>query len=473
MDTFVVQEPGGAFTEWVQKSLVDLGLKEANLEAALVARPGPLVLSQLDLLYGKAVVYDQCRLRSGSGHQNIPDVILLTDHGDVVVIEVKRLGNPELRGRSVVSQVVGYAATMAATDEATLVRTLTSGRCASWEELCRRDFPGVARPASLARRLRTRLEQAELHLVIACDEAPESLADWVRAAGRQSALGFDLHVVEVRPMVPQGRDMPIAWVPNTRVSTEIIHRTAVVVRTEGAGPVQVDVNTDSAEEVEAAVQSSGRRDRRSKAKAVLAPAAERLGLSVEALWAELDGIHRHAVKLDWSELHAAIAQADDSGPYLRGRRNDGFLEGRFGVNLVKHWTPSVFVGAYLMPYDHKQQPLAGEDGGDFALILDVHRNKTFDGDSYAEQDAFSRLRQRLHRNSGGWDFADHHDQTKRNRWHPLHLRRPLHEVLASARTPEERQARWLEAAADAVRVVLEGGELAELRETFVRDQLDG
>ncbi len=472
MESFVIQETDGTFTEWVPRTLVALGLKEADLEAALVARPGPLVLGQLDLLYGDAVVYDQCRLRSGSGHQNIPDVILMTDHGDVIVVEVKRLGNAELRGRSVVSQVVGYAASLAAADEATLVRTLTGGRCSSWEALCREDFPRVARPASLARRLRRRVAEAELHLVIACDEAPESLADWVRAAGRQSALGFDLHVVEVRPMVPKGRRQPVAWVPAPQVSTEIIHRTAVVVRTEGTGPVQVDVTTDSAEEVEAAVQSSGRRDRRSKAMAVLAPAADRLGLSVEALWAELDGIHRHAIGLDWPDLHGAIAQPDDPGPYLRGRRGDGFLEGRFGVNLVKHWTPSVFVGAYLMPFDHKQQPLAEEDGGDFALIIDVARNKVFDGDSYAEQEAFTRLRERLQRDAGGWDFADHHAQAKRNRWHPLHLRRPLHEVLAEARTPAERRERWLAAARGAVRVLLAGGELAELREGFVREQLE-
>jgi hypothetical protein len=126
----------------------------------------------------------------------------------------------------------------------------------------------------------------------------------------------------------------------------------------------------------------------------------------------------------------------------------------------------------LLPYDHKQQPLAEEDGGDFALILDVHRNKAFDGDSYAEQDAFSRLRQRLLRDAGRWDFADHHAQTTRNRWHPLHLRVPLHQVLAGARTPDERRERWLAAAKDAVRVLLAGGELAELRETFVREQLE-
>jgi len=467
MDSFVLQARDGTFTEWKATTLVSLGAKESDLEAAITALPGPLVLDQIDLPYGMARVYDQRHLRSGSGHGNIPDIILLTDHGDVLVIEVKRLSNPDLRGRSVIAQVVGYAATLAASDEDSLVQALSEGRHSTWDALCKEDFPTVSRPKSLANTIRRRLRDAELHLVIACDEAPETLADWVRAAGRQSALGFNLHVIEVRPTVPAGRDRPIAWIPVPRVSTKIIHRTAVVVRAEGATSIKIDVTTDSAEEVEAAVTSPGRRDRWSKAKSILAPAAKRVGLSTRELWAELDAIHRHVLIVDWPELQDAIATPGDTGPYLRGSRRDGFLEGRFGVNLIKRWTPSVFVGAYLHPSDHKQPLMAPDGGGDFALIIDVARNKSFDGDAFSEQAAFTRLRERLSRDPGGWDFADHHSQVRRNRWHPLHLRRPLADVLAGSETPEQRRAQWLMAAKDAVAVLLAGGELAELRNRFV------
>ncbi len=466
-DTFVLQSVDGHFVQWRSSSLVSLGLKEADLESAIVAQPGPLVLDQLDLLFDRVVVYDQKRLRSGSGHRSIPDVIILTDHGDIVVVEVKRLGNPELRGRAVLAQVVDYAATLSSTDEGTLVSRLTSGRVASWEQLCRLEFGHTQRPDMLARRFQSRIEEAEIHLVIACDEAPAALADWVRAAGRQSALGFDLHVVEVRPLVPSQGPRAVAWAPVLRVSTEIVHRTCVTVRTEGAGVVQVDVSTDTADQIDAAVQSSTGRNKQAAAIAVMAPVAERVGLSPEALWLELDRIHRKAITLDWREVREALASPNDSGPNLRGKKGDGFIEGRFGVNLVRSWQPAVFVGAYLLPHDHVQPLLAPDDGGDFALILDVLRDKRFDGDAFSEHDLFTRLRDRLRQDSGAWDFADHHAQLKRNRWHPLHLRRPLVDVLDGTRTSDERFERWLSAAQDAVRVLLAGGELAQLHRKFV------
>ena len=50
-------------------------------------------------------------------------------------------------------------------------------------------------------------------------------------------------------------------------------------------------------------------------------------------------------------LNEAIAQADDNGPNQR-RANVG--EGRYGVNLLSRWEPSVFVGAYLHDHNHKQ-----------------------------------------------------------------------------------------------------------------------
>ena len=468
MPSIVVQTPEGAFSLWASSTLMSLGLKEADLEAAILAAPGPLVLDQLplDRLSDAVAVYDQTRLRSGSGHRSIPDVILLTGDGDVVVVEVKRLGNPELRGRSVLAQVVDYAATLSATDEATLVGTLSNGRHRSWDTLIQEDLPTVPRPDVLAKRIRQRVADAELHLVVACDESPATLAEWVRAAGRQSALGFDLHVVEISPMVPRGDQGPIAWVPASRVATEIIHRTAVTVRTEGTATVQVDVTTASAEDVEEAIQPKGRSGRLEAAQAVLAPVADKLDLTLEALWEELDGIHRSALFAEWPASLASLSSPDDAGPHLRGRRADGFVEGRFGVNLLQHWTPSIFVGAYLLPVDHRQRLLAPEDGGDFALILDVLRNKSFDGDGFVDHPLFDRLRDRLRRESGAWDFADHIAQAKPNRWHPLHLRRPMAEVLGGLPTPEARQRAWLTAARDAVEVLLQGGELAELHAEF-------
>lgn len=462
----IVVQTDGHFAHWEASTLLSLGLKEADLEAAILAAPGPLVLDQLPLerLNGEVIAYQQRGLRAGSGQREIPDVILLTGDGEVVVLEVKRLGNPELRGRAVVSQVVGYATSLAATDEATLVGTLSRGTHRTWEALVRADFPRSARPDALAKRFRKRVADAELCMAIVCDEAPEALAEWVRAAGRLSALAFSIHVVEITPLVPHNATNPIAWSPALRVSTQIIHRTVVTVRQEGGAAVHVNVTTESAEAVAEAINPTAKPDRLELARAVLAPIAEHLHLTIDALWQELDAIHREALATDWSATLGELANPDASGVHLRGKAAEGFAEGRFGVDLLNEWKPGLFVGAYLLRYDHRQPLLAPEDGGDFALILDVLQNATaFDGDAFVQHALFYRLRERLARDSGAWNFADHLAQAKPNRWHPLYLRRPLMDVLGDASTPQARRDAWFAAARDAVQVLLQGGELVELQ----------
>ena len=473
LEQLVLQDAKGEFVEWVATNLVSLSLLESDLEAAIVSQPGALVLSQIDDNPCREFqVFTQIRLSSPAGHKDIPDVILLTDGGDIVVIEVKRLGNPELRGRSVIAQVVGYAATLASMDEASLVSAMSKRRHTTWDALCASAFPNHAQPQRLARIFRQRLERADLSLVVACDEAPPALTEWIRAAGRQSALGFDLHAIEIRPFVPYGASSPIAWLPALRVQTEIIHRTSVVVRTEGRGEVYVDVHTDSGEMVDEAQQSTASRSaqRRVKSLDVLQPLAAELAIEPDALWAELAVIHEAACNRSWAALHHAIGTEEDAGPYLRGRKA-GPLEGRYGVNLLRHWTPSIFVGAYLRPFDHKEPLIAPDTGGDFALILDVDRRGVFDGDTYVEQPAFAALRARLNADASGWDFADHLSRTKCNRWHPLYLRKPLSSIFAGTTTAIERQERWMTAADEAIAILLSGGELEMLCKTYVADQL--
>ena len=133
------------------------------------------------------------------------------------------------------------------------------------------------------------------------------------------------------------------------------------------------------------------------------------------------------------------------------------------MNLLSRWEPSVFVGAYLHDHNHKQTLVAPDDGGDFALIVDI-RAKAQERADFANHPCSRALRERLQGDAGGWDFADHHAQPKKNSYHPLHLRRPLRDVIGDTHTFEERKARWLEAAHDAVHTLLAGGELAELRE---------
>ena len=215
-------------------------------------------MDPLELLTGKMAVYSQPVL-TFHGSVRKPDVVIVTDHGDVVIVEVKRLVNAELRdGRRAIAQGVEYASLLSSAPEAELVRSLTGGQHSSWDLLCRHDLGQDASPSQVANVLRNRIGDGDIHLVIACEQAPPDLGALVRAAANSARLAFALHVVEVRPMVPdatteaQGQ---IAWVPWPRLDTEIVHRTAVTVRVQGAEganapSINVNIRDDSGPNVE-------------------------------------------------------------------------------------------------------------------------------------------------------------------------------------------------------------------------------
>ena len=70
--------------------------------------------------------------------------------------------------------------------------------------------------------------------------------------------------------------------------------------------------------------------------------------------------------------------------------------------------------------------------------------------------------------AGGFNFHDHIREVARpNFWHPLHLRRPLADVLSGAATRDERYALWLSAAQEALSVLLSGGELQAMRDRLI------
>lgn len=474
IESIVVQESSNAFGLWRFQSLDQLGLKEADLENAILAQPKSLIVNPLELYSGQIKSYSQTRLRFGNSLRR-PDVIILTEHADVVVVEVKRLINDELRdGRRAIAQVVEYAALLATAPEAEVTGALTKGQHSSWDGICQGEFESIDSPNRVANKFRQRVGDGDIHLVIACDSAPPDLADMVRAASNLNALGFALHVIEVRPMVPDSRDdtggYPIAWVPWPRLDTEIVHRTSVTVRAEGFSldgtpSISLDVKPDSADVVKEKLAASGRKvpkyvRYKNQQQEVLQPLAESLGLQAVELWEELDMIHQAVMEADWTELYRAIAGSDDKGPMQRG--NNEISEGRYGVNLLQLWKPSVFVGAYLLDHDHKQALLDPDNGGDFALILDVGGNKK-EREAFGKHTCFTQLRERLSQDAGDWDFPDHYAQANRNLWHPLHLRRPLRLVIGGTDTLERRTAKWLDAAQDAVELLLAGGELAQYR----------
>jgi len=238
---------------WRATTLRDLGKNESFLEEIVATTPDVLGLDPYETGIGKTVVaFRQTQLPTPTGRVVVPDVVLLSETGHIVVVEAKLGDNPDLKGRPVIAQVIEYAASVANLSDEDLLAWLRADGD-SWAEFVQHTFPNAENPDRLAAALRRRMKDAELHLVIVCDRAPDGLRDLVRAVAGQAALGaFKLHVVELTPYVADGVS-GILLVPTAVAQTEIIARTAITVSyAEGKQP-GVTVVASSADEVAEAV----------------------------------------------------------------------------------------------------------------------------------------------------------------------------------------------------------------------------
>jgi hypothetical protein len=254
MRPYLVQGDASA-TAWQSKTLRELGRDERFLEQVIAAAPHLLGLDPYETgVAGPTVAISQRVLSTPTGRDVRPDLVLLSESGHIVVIEVKLSDNAELRDRRVVAQVIEYAASVASLSDEQAVEWLGEVSDGSWTDAVRRWFPGAESAERLGDALRRRMRQAEIHLVIVSDGAPDGLRDLVRAVAGQAALGeFRLHVVELNPYVAHGVE-GVLLVPSALARTEIVARTAITVSYEvGSAQPSVSVVASSPAEVEEAI----------------------------------------------------------------------------------------------------------------------------------------------------------------------------------------------------------------------------
>jgi hypothetical protein len=240
---------------WRPTTLRGLGYHESFLEQIVATNPDVLGLDPYETGITKSVVaFRQTQLPTPTGRVVIPDVVLLSESGHIVVVEAKLGDNPELKDRRVVAQVIEYAASVANLSDDELLTWLNANDDESWLEFVRRTFPSAEGPDRLASALRRRMREAELHLVIVCDGVPDGLRELVRAVAGQAALGaFKLHVVELTPYVAEGVT-GVLLIPASLVQTEIVARTAITVGYADGRQPAVSVVASSAEEVAEAIE---------------------------------------------------------------------------------------------------------------------------------------------------------------------------------------------------------------------------
>ncbi len=257
--TLVGWNPGRPSRQWVPSTLDQLGKSEKFLEDVLAESPELLGLeSRRTGIRGPLHIVRQVSMQTPSGRVIFPDIVMLTGSGHVVVVEVKRSVNPELKDRAVIAQIIDYASSFAALSESQCLELFGEANDASWPELIDRLFPEEPSTDELAEVLLSRMQSGELNLVIACDKIPPGLPEVISGIATQRALGFELDLVEVVPFVCESSpDAEILFVPSTRLSTEIVARTAVTVTYRaGDRKPSTEVRTTSLEDIEQNVRAA-------------------------------------------------------------------------------------------------------------------------------------------------------------------------------------------------------------------------
>ncbi|MCA9117900.1 MAG: hypothetical protein KDA79_22670, partial [Planctomycetaceae bacterium] len=167
---------------WQATTLDALGKSEDFLESVLAANPELLgVRSRRTGIHPPYRVFRQLSLPTPSSRVIYPDIVLLTGSAHVVVVEVKKASNPELKDRAVIAQIIDYAASFARLDETAALQLFTGEgiQAASWGELIAQIFPDDLNADELSEVLLDRMQRGEISLVVACDRVPAGLAEIV------------------------------------------------------------------------------------------------------------------------------------------------------------------------------------------------------------------------------------------------------------------------------------------------------
>ena len=145
--------------------------------------------------------------------------------------------------------------------------------------------------------------------------------------------------------------------------------------------------------------------------------------------------------------------------------------GRMGISLWDQsgWYPGVFVGILLDGKDHRTEPIDYAKGPDFCLIFSFashlwHHLYEKRNEHYNELSC--RVQNKLRDGWNGWEFYNHlEDRTVKrpNKWHPIHIRKPLLDVFAGTGKYEEQEERFYEAASKLIDLVVEEESFWKLR----------
>jgi hypothetical protein len=87
--------PDSTKTVWLHTTLDQIGKNEQYLESVIAETPELLCLETRKTgIYGPYTVFRQLTFTTPQSRQIIPDILIITASGDIIVVEVKLFANP-------------------------------------------------------------------------------------------------------------------------------------------------------------------------------------------------------------------------------------------------------------------------------------------------------------------------------------------------------------------------------------------
>ena len=180
---------------------------------------------------------------------------------------------------------------------------------------------------------------------------------------------------------------------------------------------------------------------------------------------------REEQKKKWKEI--IKENYNLSIPILQGK--DDYY-GRIGLHLLslKGHNPDlgpggIFVGILLDGEDHKTEPIDPVKGPDFCLIISF--SKSLHGFYYREENykklVEELLPKKVEQLNDGWQFYDHlkdFEAPKKNKYHPIHIRKPMLDVFCGTESCEDQEDRFYGAASELIKLVAEEESFWSLRD---------
>ena len=177
---------------------------------------------------------------------------------------------------------------------------------------------------------------------------------------------------------------------------------------------------------------------------------------------------RQAEKRDWSLIDSRIIV---SGDIKKNGKVSYDTNGRVALLIFSDGHPSLTTGFILDWERYLMPPLLNTRSPDFSValrFLDFH-------DEYPDLQIYQRfvetLREKVSQLGDGWDFYDQLNDpqpTGKNRYFPIHIRKPMLDLLRGTTTSEEQVNKFMEANKLILTKVLECQELWEMRQFFAQ-----